>query len=67
MMTMDGRIWQVDRPGPDFYINKIDNTIRHGPGGQIMHTGEMHNEADPCTRPFTSIIDAIDMGPGREI
>jgi len=25
--------------GPDFYINKIDNTIRHGPGGQ-MHTGD---------------------------
>ena len=55
--------------GPDFYINKIDNTIRHGPGGQ-MHAGEMHNEADPCfgklidgTRPFTSIIDAIDMIP----
>ena len=55
--------------GPDFYINKIDNTIRHGPGGQ-MHTGEMHNEADPCfaklidgTRPFTNIIDAIDMIP----
>jgi hypothetical protein len=21
--------------GPDFYINKIDNTIRHGPGGQM--------------------------------
>ena len=55
--------------GPDFYINKIDNTIRHGPGGQ-MHTGEMHNEADPCfaklidgSRPFTSLIDAIDMIP----
>jgi cyclophilin family peptidyl-prolyl cis-trans isomerase len=55
--------------GPDFYINKIDNTIRHGPGGQ-MHTGEMHNEADPCfaklidgTRPFISIIDAINKVP----
>ena len=35
-----------------------------------MHTGEMHNEADPCfaklidgTRPFTNIIDAIDKIP----
>ena len=46
--------------GPDFYINKIDNTIRHGPGGQ-MHTGEMHNEADPCFA--NNIIDAIDKIP----
>lgn len=55
--------------GPDFYINKIDNTIMHGPGGQ-MHSGEMHNEADPCfaklmdgTRPFMDILAAIDKVP----
>lgn len=42
--------WSVGfagRPGgPDFFINKMDNTKNHGPGGQRHHTfGE---EADPC-------------------
>lgn len=36
------------RPGgPDFYINKIDNSLIHGPGGQI-NRHDLHNEADPC-------------------
>ena len=36
------------RPGgPDFYVNKVDNTVIHGPGGQT-NDGDMHNEADPC-------------------
>mmetsp|Transcript_37619 Transcript_37619/g.90714 ORF Transcript_37619/g.90714 Transcript_37619/m.90714 type:complete len:615 (+) Transcript_37619:66-1910(+) len=36
------------RPGgPDFYINKLDNSLTHGPGGQI-NEDDMHNEADPC-------------------
>lgn len=35
------------RPGgPDFYINKIDNAVNHGPGGQGHH--DLHEEADPC-------------------
>ena len=34
------------RPGgPDFYINKVDNTNIHGPGGQDHH--DLHEEADP--------------------
>lgn len=32
--------------GPDFYINKINNSKNHGPGGQIYH--DLHEEADPC-------------------
>ena len=36
------------RPGgPDFYINKIDNKLIHGPGGQT-NKDDMHNEVDPC-------------------
>lgn len=35
------------RPGgPDFYVNKMDNTHNHGPGGQAHH--DLHEEADPC-------------------
>jgi hypothetical protein len=37
--------------GPDFYINKIDNSIAHGPGGQEHH--DLHEEADPC---FAKVI-----------
>ena len=34
------------RPGgPDFYVNKIDNSVNHGPGGQGHH--DLHEEADP--------------------
>lgn len=43
--------WSVGlagRPGgPDLYINKIDNTMIHGPGGQT-NKDDLHNEADPC-------------------
>ena len=35
------------RPGgPDFYVNKIDNTEVNGPGGQGHH--HVEEEADPC-------------------
>ena len=35
------------RPGgPDFYINKVDNSENHGQGGQTHH--DLHEEADPC-------------------
>jgi len=44
------------RPGgPDFYINKIDNTLNHGPGGQEHH--DLHEEADPC---FGKVVDGFD-------
>jgi len=43
------------RPGgPDFYINKIDNTKNHGPGGQDHH--DLEEEADPS---FAKIIGNI--------
>ena len=49
------------RPGgPDFYINKIDNTLIHGPGGQTNQL-DLHNEADPC---FGRII--MDVGSDDE-
>lgn len=37
--------------GPNFYINKIDNTFIHGPGGQAHH--EIDEEADPC---FATVV-----------
>merc|ERR1719242_284964 len=45
------------RPGgPDFYINKIDNTENHGPGGQDHY--DLYEEADPC---FGRIVDGFDV------
>ncbi len=53
--------WSVGfmgRPsGPDFYINKKDNTIAHGPGGQ-EDTEDMHNEADPC---FARVVEGVNV------
>lgn len=41
------------RPGgPDFYINKLDNTENHGPHGQSQHS--LEEEADPC---FGKIVE----------
>ncbi|KAL3796035.1 hypothetical protein HJC23_013092 [Cyclotella cryptica] len=40
--------------GPDFYINKIDNSKNHGPGGQVNH--DLHEEADPC---FGKIVQGM--------
>lgn len=44
------RPWTVGftgRPGgPDWYINKVDNTQAHGPGGQPHHT--LHEQGDSC-------------------
>ena len=35
------------RPGgPDFYINKVDNTESHGPGGQYHHV--LEEQGDSC-------------------
>lgn len=44
------------RPGgPDFYINKVDNTASHGPGGQYQH--DLDEYADPC---FAKVVDGFD-------
>jgi cyclophilin family peptidyl-prolyl cis-trans isomerase len=45
------------RPGgPDFYINKVNNTINHGPGGQKIH--DLHEETDPC---FGKVIGGTEL------
>lgn len=47
------------RPGgPDFYINKIDNSVNHGPGGQSHH--DLHEEADPCFAKLVGGMEIID-------
>lgn len=44
------------RPGgPDFYINKVDNTMAHGPGGQYQH--DLDEFADPC---FAKVVGGFD-------
>jgi hypothetical protein len=44
------------RPGgPDFYINKMDNTISHGPGGQYQH--DLDEFGDPC---FAIVVDGYE-------
>ena len=48
----------MGRPGgPDFYINKRDNTVIHGPGGQA-NSRDMHNEADPC---FGKVVEGVEI------
>ena len=53
------------RPGgPDFYVNKVDNSVNHGPGGQSHH--DLHEEADPCFGRVVGgfeIMDAINQIP----
>lgn len=45
------------RPGgPDFYINKRDNDLHHGPGGQTQQI--LEEEADPC---FGKVVDGVDV------
>lgn len=45
------------RPGgPDFYINKVDNSVNHGPGGQSHH--DLHEEADPC---FARLVGGMEI------
>lgn len=44
------------RPGgPDWYINKQNNTIMHGPGGQFHH--DIEESADPC---FAKVVEGFD-------
>jgi hypothetical protein len=41
------------RPGgPDWYINKADNSVPHGPGGQIHHS--LQEQADSC---FAKVVE----------
>ena len=42
--------------GPDFYINKMDNSANHGPGGQTQVV--LNEEADPC---FGRILEGKDI------
>lgn len=45
------------RPGgPDFYINKLDNSKSHGPGGQFQH--DLYEYGDPC---FAKVVDGFDV------
>lgn len=48
------------RPGgPDWYINKKNNTVMHGPGGQYHHSIE--EQADPCFAKIISGFDKVEM------
>lgn len=51
--------------GPNFYINTMDNTDHHGPGGQGHH--DLATDADPCFGKIVSGYDVIskDMMTGR--
>jgi len=44
------------RPGgPEWYINKVDNSRAHGPGGQWHSHGEgLEEQADPC---FAKVVE----------
>lgn len=44
--------------GPTFYINAMDNSEAHGPGGQGHHT--LPEDADPCFAEIIEGRDAID-------
>jgi Cyclophilin type peptidyl-prolyl cis-trans isomerase/CLD len=45
------------RPGgPDFYINKMNNTEAHGPGGQHQH--DLEEYADAC---FATVVEGFDV------
>jgi len=42
--------------GPTFYINSVDNTDMHGPGGQGHHL--LETDADPC---FAKVVQGVDV------
>jgi len=42
--------------GPTFYINTIDNTKAHGPGGQGHHV--LPGDADPC---FARVVEGTEV------
>ena len=37
-------------------MNKLDNTLIHGPGGQA-NKQDLHNKADPC---FGKVVEGFD-------
>lgn len=46
------------RPGgPDWYINKINNTLGHGPSGQDHHDDVLPTYGDPC---FAKVVDGFE-------
>ena len=48
------------RPGgPDWYINKVDNTEGHGPGGQLQH--DLSEQGDSCFGTISSEGEGRDM------
>ncbi|KAG7359042.1 cyclophilin type peptidyl-prolyl cis-trans isomerase [Nitzschia inconspicua] len=51
--------------GPNFYINTMDNSDHHGPGGQGHH--DLATDADPCFGKIVSGFDIVstDMVMGR--
>ncbi|KAL3758384.1 hypothetical protein ACHAWU_005054 [Discostella pseudostelligera] len=51
-------IGYAGRPGGlNWYINKVNNTLNHGPGGQ-RHYNSMIDEADPC---FAKVVSGWDV------
>ena len=45
--------------GPNFYINVVDNSENHGPGGQQLvgqHHVHHHDDVDPC---FARVVDGF--------
>lgn len=53
-------IGYAGRPGGrNWYINKVNNTINHGPGGQRHHS--MNEDADPCFAKLVGGWDALDL------
>jgi len=50
------------RPGgPEWYINKVDNSERHGPGGLWHHRNQqegLEEQADPC---FAKVVEGHDV------
>jgi len=51
-------IGYAGRPGGlNWYINKVNNTLNHGPGGQ-RHYNSMIDDADPC---FAKVVSGWDV------
>lgn len=45
--------------GPEWYINKVNNTQNHGPGGQAHHV--LEEEAEPCFAKVVEGFETIDI------
>lgn len=53
-------IGYAGRPsGPDFYVNMIDNTVLHGPGGQhAVNDNVEADHAEPC---FAKVVEGFEV------